>query len=295
MVLRERLGRIGAYTHELERLPAVEARALARTIESLGYGALWIPEVLSKEIFAQTALALAWTERIVIASGIANVWARDPVAMANGARTLAEAFTGRFVLGIGVSHAHVVERGRGGTYERPLEKMRAYLELMAKARWQGPPVAEPAPIILAALGPRMLRLAAERTAGALPYFVPVEHTAFARETLGRDPFLAVEVAVVLTTDLARARAAARAYAPPYLRSPNYLNALRRFGFGDADFAENGSDRLIDALIPHGDERAIAVRVREHLHAGADHVCIQPLPIEGASQADQYRALAPLLL
>jgi probable F420-dependent oxidoreductase len=293
--LAERIGRVGVWTHELERLPTPEARALAREIERLDYGAIWIPEVFSKEVLAHAALVLAWTERVVVATGIANVWARDAVAMANGARTLAEAFPGRFVLGIGVSHDRLVDRGRGGTYARPLAKMRDYLTAMEGARWQGPAIAEPAPIVLAALGPRMLELARDRSAGAHPYFTPVEHTAFARRALGQGPLLAVELAVVLTTDVAKARAVARAYTPSYLRLPNYANNLTRFGFSEAEMKDGGSDRLVDAIVAYGDVDAIAERVHAHREAGADHVCIQPLPMEGAPQADQLRALAPALL
>jgi len=195
------------------------------------------------------------------------------MAMANGARALADAYPGRFVLGIGVSHAPSVAT-RGATYGRPIETMRAYLDAMEAAAYSGPLPAEPAPIILAALGPRMLELAAERTDGAHSYFVPVEHTAVARERLGAGTFLAVEQTAVLDTYPGRAREVARAFSARYLALPNYANNLRRLGWSEADVADGGSDGLIDAVVAQGSVEAVAARVRAHLDAGADHVCVQ---------------------
>ena len=180
---------------------------------------------------------------------------------------------GRFVLGIGVSHAPSVA-ARGGTYGRPVETMRAYLDAMAAAQYGAPEPEPPVPLVLAALGPRMLELAAERADGAHPYFVPVEHTPFARRHLGPEPFLVVEQTAVLTTDPAQGRRIGRAFAKSYLALPNYVNNLRRLGWDDADLAGDGSDRLIDAVIAWGDVDAIVRRVRAHLDAGADQVCIQ---------------------
>ena len=210
---------------------------------------------------------------MVVATGIANIHARDAAAMISGARTLADAYPGRFVLGIGVSHAPSVA-ARGGTYGRPIETMSAYLNAMDAAAWSGPALPDRPPVVLAALGPRMLDLAAERADGAHPYFVPVEHTRIARGRLGPDPVLAVEVTAVLDTDAGRARQTARAFATRYLASVNYANNLRRLGWSDKDVAGNGSDRLLDAVVIQGDAVAIASRVREHLDAGADHVCVQ---------------------
>jgi probable F420-dependent oxidoreductase len=210
---------------------------------------------------------------MIVASGIANIHARDPMAMANGARTLGEAYPGRFVLGIGVSHAPSVAT-RGGTYGRPIEQMTAYLDAMEASAYSGPLPAEPVPLVLAALGPRMLELAAARTDGAHSYFVPVEHTAMARSRLGADAFLAVELTAVLDSDPARARGVAREFAGRYLRLPNYANNLRRLGWSDDDLAGGGSDRLLDAVIVQGDAARIADRMRAHLDAGADHVCVQ---------------------
>lgn len=271
-----RIGRIGVWTFALDHMSSADARAAAAGVERLGAGALWFPEsVPSKEIFGHAALLLSWTERIPIATGIANIWARDAVAMQNGARMLAEAFPGRFILGLGVSHEPVVRR-RGGRYDRPLAHMREYLDAMDRARYFGPEPTEPAPRVLAALGPKMLALAAERTAGAHPYFVPVEHTQLARRTLGDGPLLAVEQAVVFETDPSRAREIARAYTQGYLRLANYANNLRRLGWDEADLENAGSDRLVDALVAWGPLGSITERVLAHLRNGADHVCMQAL-------------------
>lgn len=272
--LTEALGRVGVWSFGLQTGAAREAQAGVAELESIGYRATWIPEsVGSKEVFSHAAVLLAGSGRMVIASGIANIYARDPMAMANGGRTLAEAYPGRFVLGLGVSHAPSVAT-RGGAYEKPVERMRAYLDAMAAAAYTGPEPAEPVPLVLAALGPRMLELAAERTDGAHTYFVPVEHTAIARERLGPNAFLAVEQTAVLSTEPSGARETARAFAARYLALPNYANNLRRLGWGEADLADGGSDRLIDAVIAMGDVGAIVARVQAHLEAGADHVCVQ---------------------
>jgi probable F420-dependent oxidoreductase len=278
----ERLGAVGVWTFELERMPAAAAHEYARATEKLGFHALWIPESLgSKEIFAHAGLLLAGTERLIVATGIANIWARDSVAMANGARTLAEAYPDRFLLGLGVSHAPVVEK-RGQTYLRPLEHMRAYLEAMDAAPYVGPKV--DVPRVLAALGPRMLRLAAERALGAHPYFVPVEHTTVARAELGDGPLLAVEQAVVLSEDPVTARTAARRHMKRYLELENYANNLRRLGWADEEIASNGSDRLVDAIVAWGGIDAIEARVREHRQRGADHVCLQVLRTDSHAPA-----------
>src|SRR5581483_8974251 len=240
----------------------------------------------------------AWSfdaERLVIATGIANIWARDPVAMANGQRAITDAYPGRFLLGLGVSHAPVLKmRGQNATYERPLEHMREYLDAMDMAPYTGKPVETAR--VLAALGPKMLRLAAERTLGAHPYFVPVEHTTLARKELGPDALLAVEQAVVLATDPAVARSAARRHMKRYLALDNYANNLRRLGWTDADIASGGSDALVDAIVAWGDASAIRRRVDEHRARGADHVCIQVVRTDLAAPAAlEWRTLAPALI
>jgi len=279
--LADLLGPVGAWSFALDELPADGERAYAREVEALGYPALWFPESLgSKEAFSRAAVLLSATERIVVATGIASIWARDPFAMANGSRNLAEAYPERFLLGIGVSHAPSVA-ARGHVYDHPLDRMRGYLDAMDAARYDAPGERRP-PRVLAALGDEMLRLAAERADGAHSYFVPVAHTARARGVLGADPLLAVEQTAVLEADADRAREIARAFAARYLELPNYANNLRRLGFTDDDVAAGGSDGLIDAVVVWGDEDAIAERVRAHLEAGADHVCLQ---IRGADPGD----------
>ena len=262
-----------------------------RAIESLGYGAVWIGEShVNREIFAHAATLLGCTERIVVATGVAGIWSRDPSASANGAATLAEAFPGRFVLTLGVSHAPIVTR-RGHTYERPFSAMCEHLDGMAATRYVAPAPAEPAPLLLGALHPRMLQLAAERTDGAHPYLVTPAHTTWARGILGPDRILAPEQGVVLSDDPTAARAAARAHLAVYLPLENYTRCWRRLGFGDADLADGGSDRLVDALVAWGDEEAVAARVVAHLEAGADHVPVQAL---GPDPVAQLQRLAPLL-
>jgi probable F420-dependent oxidoreductase len=289
------LGRIGVWTSQLGTLPASVTREVVPEIEALGYGAIWYPEGVTKEAMAQAALILAAGPNIVVAPGIANIWARDAMAMINGARTLADAFGDRFLLGIGVSHAPTVAR-RGHDYRRPLTAMREYLDAVAEAPYFGPQPPDDPPMVLAALGPKMLRLSAERAWGAHPYFVPVEHTSFARSELGAGPLLAPEQAVVLSADPVEARAIAREHAHRYLALDNYRNNLLRMGWRDADVVDEGSDAIIDAVIAWGDLAAIQARVAAHLEAGADHVCVQVLNGEPERfPLDELRRLAPVLL
>jgi probable F420-dependent oxidoreductase len=289
------LGRVGVWTFQLELQPAAKAQEAAAEIEELGYGALWIPEALGREAFTHAALLLAGTRRIPVATGIANIWGRDPMAMAAAQKTLAEAYPDRFLLGIGVSHAPMVGM-RGHDYTRPLTAMRAYLDAMDGATFLAvPPSIEPERVI-GALAPKMLALAAERTRGAHPYFVPPEHTRRAREIMGPKALLAPEQAAVLERDAATARTIARSHMGIYLGLPNYLNNLRRLGFGDDDFKDGGSDRLVDAIVAWGDVDAVAQRVRAHHDAGADHVCVQVLgPDPRALPLADWRRLAAALL
>jgi len=290
--LAARMGQVGVWNFALQRLTAAAEQEAARDFESMGFAATWMPESIgSKEIFVHAALLLAGTERLIVAPGIANIYARDPMAMANAARAINEAYPGRFVLGIGVSHAPSVET-RGGSYGSPVSTMRAYLDAMQASPYAGPEADEPVPLVLAALGPKMLELAAERTDGAHPYFVPVEHTTEARKHLGPEPFLAVEQAAVLTTDRDAGLRVARAFAKHYLALSNYANNLRRLGWSDEDLAGEGSEKLVDAVVAIGDVDAIVRRVREHLDAGADHVCVQIREEDAADPAlGAYRELA----
>ncbi len=294
--LRQALGRVGVWSFALEAETASDEREAAAEIERMGFPAIWFPEsVTSREVFTHASWLLAATERTVVASGIANIWARDPVAMANGWRMLSDAYPDRFVLGIGVSHERSVAR-RGGKYVRPYSQMQEYLDAMDRAASSAPePVSEPRRV-LAALGPKMLELAAERTLGAHPYFVPVEHTAFARARLGPEPVLAVEQTVVLETDPSQARATARQFAVDYLQTTNYANNLRRMGWTGADVSGQGRDAVIDSVVAWGDVDRIANRVRAHLDAGADHVCVQVVSEDESDVClTQLRELAPALL
>lgn len=285
------LGRIGVWLGPLSLRSAAETREFAPELEELGYSAIWFGEgVGTKECFTQAATLLAWTKRAVVGSGILNIYARDPMATANGARTLADAYPGRFLLGIGVSHAPSVA-SRGHEYARPIATMTAYLDAMDEAAFRGVEPSEPAPVLLAALGPKMLELAAARTRGAHPYFTPPEHTATARELMGAGPLLAPEQAFVLETDPATARAKAREHMAYYLALDNYRRNLLRLGFAEDDFADGGSDRLADAIVAWGDVDAVRDRVKAHLDAGADHVCVQAV---GDDPLDELRRAAPAL-
>lgn len=293
----EGIGRAGVWSFTFDRNPVTVGQDAVAEIEDLGFRAVWIPEGLgSRDALAHASLLLAGGRRIVVATGIASIWARDPVAMANGARALAEAYPGRFLLGLGVSHRTSVDRRGAFTYRRPYARMREYLEAMDSARYPIREGVEEPPRVLAALGPKMLRLAAERATGAHPYFVPVEHTAAARETLGPGPLLAPEQAVVLEADVGKARDIARDYMAHYLKLENYTGNLMRLGWSEDDIGGGGSDKLVDAIVAWGDAEAIRARVQEHLEAGADHVSVQPLAEDPKEiPLAQLRELAPGLL
>ena len=289
------LGPIGIWTAQFDYQPAAKAQEAAAELEQLGFGAIWFPESVGREALTNSAILLSATGRIVIATGIANIYARDPVTMAAAQNTLAEAYPARFLLGLGVSHIPLVEQIRGHSYGKPVPSMRAYLDGMDRAPYRAVlPAMKPK--VLAALGPKMLQLAAQRTDGAHSYFVPPEHTARAREILGSDKLLAVEQAVVLETDSAKAREIARSHTSTYLKLPNYVNNLRRLGFGDKDLVDGGSDKLVDAIVAWGDMTAAIDRVRGHQSAGADHVCIQVLSKDPrALPIIQWREIAAELL
>lgn len=269
------IGKLGVWTF-FDAMPAADVAAAAQRIEALGYPALWIPEAVGREIFASAAYLLASTTRLVVASGIANIYARDAITMVAGRNTLAEQSGGRFLLGIGVSHRPLVSGVRGHAWDKPYSYMRDYLEAMEKAPYSAVPPTEAAPMVIGALHPKMLALAADKTRGAHPYLVPPEHTAFARETMGPDAWICTEQKVLLETDATKARAIGRNTIAMYLRLPNYRKNLERFGYKDEDFENMGSDRLVDAIVAWGDEKAIAARIQAHHDAGANHVCIQPV-------------------
>lgn len=286
------LGAIGVWTFQLDILPAARMQETAAELEEMGYGAVWYGEAVGREALTKAALLLAGTKRVVIATGIANIYARDPVTMATAQKTLAEAHPNRFLLGLGVSHIPLVERVRGHRYDKPVPKMRAYLDAMDQSPYQAVPPSSKPPRVLAALGPLMLKLAAERTDGAHPYNTTPEHTAQARELLGPDPYLCPEQAVILEKDPAKARAIARKFLEIYLGLPNYTNNWLRLGFQESDLAKGGSDKLIDAIVAWGDLKIAVARVQEHLSAGADHVCIQVLTDDSKTfPLREYRELA----
>jgi probable F420-dependent oxidoreductase len=289
------IGRIGIWTFALDLQPASRTREAVAELETLGYGAVWVPEAVGREAIANAGLLLSATHSMVVATGIANIWMRQPVAAAAAWKTLNEAYDGRFLLGLGVSHGPSVGRMLKQTWDRPLARMREYLDAMDESVFVAaqPPV--PPSRVLAALGPRMLDLARERALGAHPYFVPVEHTAFARERLGAGPLLAPEQAVVLESDPTTARQIARTHMAGYLRLPNYANNLIRMGFTEEELADGGSDRVVDAIVAWGDLDTVAARVRAHHDAGADHVCIQVLEADQrALPMDAWRRLAEAL-
>jgi probable F420-dependent oxidoreductase len=278
----------------LDGMTAAEAAAFARHVERLGYAALWIPDALGREPFTLAAWLLANTERLVVATGIVNIYGRDARAARGAQLALAEASGGRFLLGLGVSHKPFVEGFRGHAYGPPVETMRAYLEAMHQVPYVAPLPAETPRTVIAALGPRMLELARSHADGAHPYLVTPEHTQRARAALGDGKLLCVEQMVLLERDAATARAVARKTLALYLGMPNYRNNLLRLGFSAEEIdAGGGSDRLIDALVAWGDEAALERRVREHLDAGADQVCIQALSADGRRPDERaLEALAP---
>jgi probable F420-dependent oxidoreductase len=290
------LGRIGLWSGGLGAIELGRLREVAAEIEELGYRTLWWGEAPgSRETLTQALVLLDATERLVTATGIANLYMRDAAATVAGARTVAALHPGRFVLGLGVSHAPLVEGMLRKDYGKPLKTMRAYLDAMDAAPAGTPEAHEPGPpVLLAALGPKMLELARDRTQGAHPYLVTPEHTATAREALGPDRLLAVEQGVVLTTDRADGLRRARKHLELYKGLPNYRNNWLRLGFSEDETQGDLSDRLVDALVAIGDEDAIAARVAEHHAAGADHVCVQVLGERNGDPAlDDVRRLGAI--
>jgi probable F420-dependent oxidoreductase len=288
-------GEVGLWTSNLDSVPAPQAKEVAAEIEELGYASLWFGEALGREAFTNASMFLCATSRLVVATGIANIFARDAWAANAAAKTLAGAYPERFVLGLGVSHEPLVEM-RGHEYSSPLSTMRDYLQGMSGAQFMATRPEHDPPLLLAALGPKMLELSRDLADGAHPYLVTPQHTAHAREILGDGPLLAVEQAVAPTTDREEALRLARSHLSIYLQLPNYRNSWLREGFEEEDFAGEGSERLAEALVAWGSESDIRERVQQHLSAGADQVCVQVVtdgPIEGLRE--QWRSLAPALL
>ncbi len=283
------LGKLGVWI-SMDGMSAVAAAAFAKRVEEWGYAALWIPESRGRNALAHASWLLANTRKLVVATGIANIYARDAMAMANGARGLNEQSDGRFLLGVGVSHRPMVQGVRGHTYGKPVATMRAYLEAMRDAPYQAPIPRDKPLTVVAALGPRMMAVSSELADGAHPYNTTPRHTEKARSILGPGKLLCPEVWVLLETDPSTARRAAREALSRYMQLENYVNNWRREGFGDDDLAGGGSERFLDAMVAWGDEGAIRARVREHWDAGADHVCIQTISSQGSRQVVDERLL-----
>lgn len=269
--------------------PGQTAEAAAE-LDELGYSAIWVPDV-GGDVLGSVENLLGATTNIGVATGILNIWMHAPAEVAARRASWTDAWQRRFTLGLGVSHAPLIDQREAGLYNKPYSKMVEYLDGLDAAADPFPAEAR----VLAALKPRMLRLARDRASGAHPYFVPAEHVAHAREILGPDAMIAAELAVVRDTEPTSARATARRHTATYASLPNYTNNLRDFGFGDDDFTDAGSDRLVDAIVAWGDDDAIAARVAGMRDAGADHVCVQVIRPDEDVPRDDWRALAPALL
>ena len=279
------LGKIGVWAG-IDALSAQEAAAFAQRIEKMGYSALWLPEAVGRDPFPQIGYLAAQTEKLIFATGIANIYARDPMLMNSIRKTVSELAPDRFILGLGVSHKHLVSNQRGHDYAKPVTTMRNYLEAMSKSLYMGKEPEHEAPIVIGALRDKMLALSATLANGAHPYNVTPEHTARARSVMGPDALLCPEQMVLSVTDANRAREIGRKHLAVYLGLPNYQNNLKQFGFVDADFADGGSDKLVDALVCWGEDDKIAAQVKAHLDAGANHVPIQAFPTDGSFGTDE---------
>jgi probable F420-dependent oxidoreductase len=284
-------GRVGVWVGVLDAHSTKVAQEAAQLVESLGFQTMWIPEAVGRDPMVSAANYLAVTKSLTIATGIANIYARDPMTMNSAARQLCEAYPNRFLLGLGVSHAPLVAGVRKHDYSKPYSHMVEYLARMDSSLFMAVGPDTTPPRVLAALGPKMLELSASNAQGAHPYFTTPEHTAIARKTMGAESLLMPEQMVVLETDPVKAREIARKGMKAYLSLPNYYNNLFRIGFNETDLVEGGSDRLVDAIVAWGDLDRIVARVNEHHEAGADHVCVQVLRADTAVPSAEWRELA----
>jgi len=275
-----------------ETMDSDDAIAFAQKVESLNYSALWLPETTGRDPFSHISMLLANTERLVFATGIVNIHHRHPGVTKQAATTLAEMCDSRFLLGLGVSHAPLVEGLRQLDYSKPLSAMRNYLTAMKNSPYTSVPPSEDPPYVLAALGPRMMELAAEMTDGAHPYWTTPEHTAQARELLGKEKMLCVEQKIAFTTDKEVAYQTVRTELARYIHLPNYRNNWKRLGFSDEEI-DATSDRFIDELVAWGTLDQINERLNEHEEAGASHICIQPLAVHGEFGNPHWEALEAL--
>lgn len=269
----------------LDGLTGEQTGQFARKVERLGYSALWFAELFGRESFSHASYLLGQTDKLILATGVAVVQKREAITTAGASDTIAELFPGRFILGLGVSHREIqAQRGLG--YEKPYSYMREYLARMKAAEYLAPKPTQSAPVVLAALLPRMMQLATTETQGTHTYFAPPEHTAKVRAAIGPDKWICAAQAVYLETDPAKARAAARGYMSFYLRLNTYAKHLGPLGFSREDMANGGSDRLVDAIVAWGDETKIRERIAAHYKAGATHVCILPVRADGAMTPDE---------
>ncbi len=289
------IGSVGIWTGVLDGQPAGSVREIAAELDEMGWPTLWIPETVGRDPFVAASVLLEASNSMKVATGIASIWARDPMTTQNASVTLNEAYDGRFLLGLGVSHHTLTEWVRKHDYSKPLTKMREYLERMDASMYKAAEPAEKPSRVIAALGPKMLELSAEAADGAHPYFVPVEHTEIARAAIGPDKLLATEQMVVLDTDPTTARETARAHMAVYLGLPNYANNLMRHGFTEEELT-NADDRVVDAIVAWGTLDDVLARVKAHHDAGADHVCIQVLEADRAAvPTEAWRELGAALL
>jgi probable F420-dependent oxidoreductase len=282
------LGRLGVW-YSTDKLNGAQPADLARVVEKNGYGTLWYPESRGYESMSLAGYLLSKSSRLTVGSSIANIYARDPFTARRAMVSLNDLYGGRFVLGLGVSHIPMVEGLRGHRYDKPLGAMRAYLDGVHKDLPEG----REAPVLVAALGPKMLALSAEKAQGAVPYNVTPQHTAEAAKILGPKKVLAVEQKVTIETDPAKARALGRKELARYMVLPNYCNNWLRLGFSEAELADGGSDRFIDAMVLWGDAATVKKGLRAHFDAGATHVCLQPVHADGdfAARDRMLEALA----
>lgn len=287
------IGKIGVW-YFTDGMSATDAATAAKRIEGLGYSALWLPETVGRNPFAHAAWLLANTTSLVVATGIANIYHREPGVTLAAQHTLAEQSDNRFLLGLGVSHKPLVEGLRGLSYGKPVSTMRTYLQKMKASPYTAPRTSESPKTVIAALGPKMLELAADEADGAHPYFTSPDHTKMAREIMGPDAWLCVEQKVIMETDSNKARAAARRAASTYQGLPNYRNNWLRMGLSESDINDAGSDKFIDTTFAWGDVSAIQQRIDEHLQAGANHVCVQPIRSDGNIQQPDWDALEALV-
>ena len=292
------LGRVGIWTSALDVQPMSKAKEAVIELEELGFRCIWVPEAVLREPFASCGVLLEATKKITMATGIASMYARSAATMNAGWKTLTESFGNRFLLGIGASHEHLVEKLHKTSYDKPYSAMVEYLTAMDNALFFGAAPTVAPRRVLAALGPKMLKLSAEMGIGAHPYFVPVEHTSFARQILGPDALLAPEVAVVFDTNPQTARETARKFMLTYNRLPNYANNLLRLGWKQEDIAgpdKMPSDKMVDAIVAWGTLETITERIKAHLDAGASHVSVQVLVADQLElPMSQWRELATVL-